>query len=258
MKKIILSILVVFGIVCFILSIFSIVGIISLIGGLEQWHKEDIVETYKNYWNYSLGNYEVKYEVNDDNGSNGSGGLTTNKWYDYTFTFRDTNNNLRNITISTFNIKDFNDKISGAAAFFLKEDIEELFKNRSFQEIEGIDAWYDTLISCDADRIDKNIDLYDSKKGLKFTELNLNTLSENNINIEIGTTVRLNGGISDYPNLKQKLIDDVKFIFENYEYSNIKFNFTVQPSDDWYRTEYYLSYDGDNYNWSEKYYGKVK
>ena len=57
-----------------------------------------------------------------------------------------------------------------------------------------------------------------SKKGLKFTELTLNALSENNINIEICPTVRLDGSINDYPNLKQKLIDDVKFIFENYEY----------------------------------------
>lgn len=239
-----------------ILNIFVMLGIVCLTGCGNKLHKENIDETYKDYWNYSLGNYEVNYKINDDNGSNGSGGLTTNKWYDYTFTFSDIDNNLRNITISNYNIKDFNDKISGAAAFFLLKDIEKLFKNRSFQEVEGIDPWYSTLISCEANRIDKNINLYDSKKGLKFTELTLNTLSENNINIEIGTTVRLDGSINDYPNLKQKLIDDVKFIFENYEYSNIKFNFTVDPSDDWYSTEYYLSYDGYNYNWETKYRGE--
>ena len=112
MKKIISSISIVLGIICFT-------------GCGVNLYKENIEKMYKDYWTYSLGDYKVSYKIDDDKGSNGSGGLTTNKWYNYTFSFRDINNDLRDITISNFNIKDFNDKISDAAALFLKKDIEK-------------------------------------------------------------------------------------------------------------------------------------
>lgn len=224
-----------------------------------NWYKEDVSQTYKDYWSYSLGKYEVSSEFEDDNGSNGSGGLTTNKWIKYTFEFKDINNNTRDITVSNYNIGDFNDKILANAAYFLEEDIEDLFKGRSIQKIEGVDTWYDIpiMLSCTAYRVNQNINLYDAKSGLKFNELSLNTLSKNNISIIIRTSVRLDGSIDDYPSLKQKLIDDVRFIFDNYEYTNIVFSFNLQPSDDWYSTDYNLSYDGHNYNWEIKYRGEV-
>lgn len=239
-----------------ILSIVSCLTVLLATTGCgNEWHKENIDETYKDYWNYSLGNYEVNYEVNDDNGSNGSGGFTTNKWYDYTFTFKDINNNSRDITISNYNIEDFNDKIANAAASLLEEDIKNIFQNRNFQKIDGVNASY-ALVYCDVQRINNNINLYDSNNGLKFNELSLSTLSKNNINIELHTSISLDKSINDYPTLKEKLLNDVKFIFENYEYSNIKFRFTVHPSDDWYSTEYYLNYDGYNYNWVTKHNGE--
>lgn len=239
-----------------ILSIICSVLVLGCLTGCEtNWYKENIEETYRDYWNYSLGNYEVTYEVDDDNGSNGSGGLIINKWYNYTFAFKDINNNSRDITISNYNIKDFNDKIAHAAASLLAEDVKNIFKNHSFQKIDGVNTFFASS-SCDVQRINNNINLYDTNNGLKFNELNLNTLSKNNINVEIHTTVELDGAINDYPALKEKLLNDVKFIFENYEYSNIKFHFTVKPSDDWYSTEYYLNYNGYNYNWVTKYNGE--
>lgn len=236
-----------------ILSIFCCLTVLFTITGCgEKWYRENIDETYRDYWNYSLGNYEVSYKVNDDNGSNGSGGFITNKWYDYTFTFKDIDNNSRNITISNYNIKDFNDEIANAAGLFLKEDIENIFKNQNFTEVSGIQPVYN-LFFCYVNMINKNIDLYDDKAGLKFNELNLNTLSKNNINVIFKTQIQLDGYISDYPNLKQKIIDDVKFIFEHYEYLNIKFEFEIVELPDIYKTRtiYYLSYDGTNYNWEE-------
>ena len=224
--------------------------------GVEK-HTENIDETYKDYWNYSLGDYEVSYVESDDNGSNGSGGFTTNKWYDYTFTFRDINNNSRNITISNYNIKDFNDEISLATELFLADDVRKLFANNSNQVADGITILHNSIF-CNVERIDKNINLYDSQNGLKFNELSLNTLNQNNINLEIKISINLNGNIDDYPNLKQILINDINFIFQRYGYSNIKFKFTISPSDDWYKTEYYLNFDGYNYNWETQYYGENK
>jgi len=234
-------------IMIFICMLFSITGCVKL-------YDEDISLTYNDYWEYSLGDYKVSYEQQEDS-SNSSGGLITYRWYDYTFSFKDTNNDLRSITVSNYDINDFNEQISTAAGRFLREDVEEIFKEQYSLKKDGIKNWSNTSIYCEIKRVNQDINLYDLNNGLKFKELSLNTLAQNNISVEISTYIELEGGINDYPNLKQQLIDDVKFIFEDYQYSNITFEFTIEPSDDWYHTEYYLSYDGINYNWAEKYLG---
>lgn len=44
-------------------------------------------------------------------------------------------------------------------------------------------------------------------------------------------------------------------MFEDYEYANIKFYFSVHSSDDFYNMKLYLDYDGHNYNWETNYPG---
>lgn len=221
--------------------------VLLLTGCGAVWHKENIEEAYKDYWNYSLGNYDVRYEVCSDNGG-GSGGFTWNKWYKYTFAFIDINNQSREIAIDNYRIHDFNDNISNAAASFLEEDLENLFKNRVFQKMEGVKANY-SWFRCSVKRIDETIDLYDPGNGLQFNKLSLNTLGENNISIELCTYIYLEKGIDDYPDLKQKLRSDVSFIFEQFDYSNIKLCFYVRPSDDYNGADYYLHFDGTQYIW---------
>ena len=82
--------------------------------------------------------------------------------------------------------------------------MEKLFENRNISKIEGINTWYNNLIYCKVKRVNQNINLYDSKNGLNFKELSLNTLAQNNISVQINTHVTLDGGIADYPDLKQK------------------------------------------------------
>lgn len=242
-----------------ILKIFFSLLILMIVTGCRvHWDRDDINVIYKDYWNYSLGeDYNVSYKVKDDNGSNGSGGFLTNKWFEFTFSFKDVNNNSRSIIINNSNTKDFNNNLLIAVEQFLKDDINSIFKNHKFQDVDGIKTDY-RFTYINAERMDENINLYDSTIGLNFRELNLNNLNKNNIIIELRTDVDLNGGIDDYPNLKQKLIDDVSFIFDIYEYKNIKFNFIVQPSNDYYCSHYYLTYDGSNYNWDIKYNGEGK
>lgn len=220
-----------------------------LTGCGDRWHKENIAETYQDYWNYSPGNYEVHHEVCSDNGA-GSGGLTANKWYECTF--NDVNSFPRQITVTNIYLEDFNDKILHAAASFLEKDVVDLFQHQIRQEVEGVKAEY-AWFRCSMKSVDDNIDLYNSSNGLRFNELSLNTLSENNISIELYTHIFLDKGIDDYPDSKQKLLSDVNFIFENYEYSNIKFCFHVSPSDNYYGIEYYLDFDGYQYNWKINY-----
>ena len=230
--------------------------VLLLTGCGEKKYEEDISVTYKDYWDYSLGEYTVTTEKDSDNGG-GSGGLTWSSWTNYSFEFKDVNNNTRIITVGN-DIDDFNDKILYAATDFLNEDIKDIFTNKVIKETEGIDTQYDISARCEVKKVNEYENLYDSTNGLRFKDLSLKNLNNNNLKVTIYTTVSLDGEIKDYPNLKDKLLNDVKFIFEDYEYQNITYKFNIEPSEDWYSSYYILTYDGYNYNWDIVYLGEGK
>lgn len=206
-------------------------------------YREDISKTYKDYWDYSLGNYTL---TSENEGKS---------WTNYIFRFNDINDVSRTIVVSNKDINDFNEKILYAANYFLSEDVLDIFTNKNIEQVEGINTKYDVSSIDEVKKVDEYKNLYDSTSGLKFRNLSLKNLNDNNIKITLYTTVELDGSIEDYPNLKDKLLSDVKFIFEDYDYQNIVYKFSVEPSDDWYRSYYILSYDGYNYNWKVEYLG---
>lgn len=231
-----------------ILIIMTIVITFFLSGCLNKSKKEDLVSKYNEYWQYSLGNYNVKSKKVDDNGGS-SGGLVTNKWNQYTFTFNDSEGNQKEIKIND-DFDDFNEELSLTAEHILNDKIRQAFDDNNLKTTIVIpDSIYSNV-----ERIDSNINLYDSEHGLKFKELNLNNLKENNIKVTFTTLVYINGSLEDNPNLKQELIDNTNFIFENYQYQNISFEFNIKPENSFYSTFYKLEYDGNNYSWSEKSY----
>jgi hypothetical protein len=235
-----------------------IVIVICKNGGCVKniWHDENIEENYRAYWEYSLGDYEYECEVKKDNGG-GSGGFSVNKWYEYTFYFKDVNGNDRNVVVSSYLFDDLNRDILYCVNDLIEEDVNKLFENRLFVEMDGVKS-HKYVFRCEAKRVDESIDLYDNRKGLKLSEISLNTLRKNNIEVVIRTNIILDKGIKYYTDLKDKLIEGVDFIFEDYEYTNIKFEFRINSSDDYYDTFYYLEYDGSEYKWSERYMGDEK
>ena len=239
----------------------KIIGVflmLFLLTGCTVAQTFDVEREYRDFWKYSLGDYTYNYEKKDDNGSNGSGGFRTEEWYEYTFEFKDINNRSRNITLSNShsNVWTMEDNLKYAIEVFLNEELETIFESRSFQSVKGL-RWLD-IDNCSVERKDSSIDWFDSKKSIKFKDLSLETLKENNLKVEIDTRIFLDGNIAGYPNLKQILIDNFKFIFDKYGYSNISFKFIIDPSEDWYDTFYYLDYDGINYHWTEEYLGSPK
>ena len=134
------------------------------------WYDTDIEEKYRSYWEYSLGDYRFERVVEDDNGA-GSGGFSVHKWYKYIFYYADVNGEERCITPSTYCIDDFNEKLLQCVEDVFEEEARLIFMNRTFAEMEGVTAKYNSFY-CEAEIIDEKIDLYDSNKGLKFSELN--------------------------------------------------------------------------------------
>lgn len=211
-----------------------------------QLHEGNLHEEYLDFWAYSLGDYQVSCEEKMRE-------FRTDIWYEYTFTFKNSDDVERQITVHTLNMTDFNAELTRAASLYLTDEANRIFGTQSFRQQEGVDIEYDRM-TCNAERVEDGVDMYSASNGIRFKEVSFNTLSENHLQVELLTMMYLDNTINDYPELPQIIIDDLKFLFEGYEYSNLSVLFMVHSADpDLYNMRIRLTYDGQEYHWETTY-----
>ena len=211
-------------------------------------YEDDLDALYKDYWVYSLGDYQVSYKVVDDGGSNGSGGFRTNKWREYTFTFADSKNRMREITVSNYRFDDMNRVLLNVAEAYLEQEVRLLLGGPDVQAMESVVTLYD-LSRCSVQLKEEKSNLSSSSHGLKFRELSLDTLAENLMELEINTSIHLENGSVDVSELRDKLIKDVSVLFEHDAYASITICFHVIETDTGTDTNYLLRCNENGYYW---------
>ena len=223
--------------------------VMIVLTGCGKTHNEDIVKKYKDYWDYSLGKYEVTSEIEDDNGG-GSGGLTWNTYSVYTFKFKDENGLNKSISISNY-YTDFNDEINFAAAEILEKELQQELEKHDFSKMNQI-----AYIGNDSPSIyiylaviDSSKKLYDSKTGVNFRKINLKNASDYNFKKHYSTSMKLRDKIENIPNIKEILQEEYGFILDGN--SNDRIEFVIYDNDNTKFAHYYLTYDGFNYMWED-------
>ena len=225
-------------------KILSIVLMLLLLTGCGATnHKENVVKKYKDYFDYSLGNYSYSYEETDDNGG-GSGLFSWNNYRVYNITYKDSNYNKRTIKIANY-YKDFNNEILSAVDSILNSEVSKLF-NKKPQYIIDKTMYNDLYVSFI--RLDDSYDLYDSTRGVKFSDLTINNLEENNIRLVLKLDLILSDPLDEDPELNDEIINYVRFIYEDYNLKNTIVKVNIRPKEANNEKQLTITYNNGEYN----------
>lgn len=225
-----------------VLSIVLMLVLLTGCGGTN--HKENVVKKYKEYFDYSLGDYSYNYEETDDNGG-GSGGFTWNNYRVYNITYKDSNYNKRTIKISNY-YSDFNNEILYAVNSILNEEVHKLFNKRESKYIKDKTMYNDLYVSFI--RLDDNKELYDSTSGVKFSDLTINNIEENNLRLVLTLDLILSDPLDEVPELNDEIIKYVKFIYDEYNLKNTIVKVNIRPKEANNEKKLTITYNNGEYN----------
>ena len=224
---------------------FSILFVLILLTGCGgKTHKENVVKKYKDYFDYSLGDYSYSYEETDDNGG-GSGLLSWNNYRIYNITYKDSNYNKRTIKIANY-YSDFNNEILSAVDSILNDEVQKLFKKRESKYLKDKTMYNDLYVSFE--RLDKSRDLYDSNYGVSFKDLNINNMEDYNIRLVLKLDLILSDSLDKDPELNDEIINYVKFIYEEYNLKNTIVKVNVRPKEANNEKQLTITYNNSGYN----------
>ena len=232
----------------YIVILFTLFLLAGCLG--ETRHTEDLNKKYKSYWDYSLGDYVYIDKWKSDNGG-GSGGFTSNTYKKYTFTYTD-----KNGIEKSFNIDNYQTSFESIYEDILADKFDTIIKNRFIKntKYELKDLYPLKVTKVVVKKIDKNIEYYDSIKGVKIRELDADNYYLNNLSILLDIDLDVLEHYDDYEVLKQNLIDDFSYIFRDYGYKNLTLMFYLREKVDSFNSACYtLDYDGIMYNWDTCY-----
>jgi len=261
------SVLIVVGIIAGILVVLgsivvTIHSMLKLVWPGTQEEKDkyeeeyDIREEYGDYFKYSFGEYdydvfEEDYEYQEQLFT---GKIETSTIYNRVFSFTDSKGNEREVTITyhPYEIKNEFNKIvlTDLVPTYLHEELDNKIDLREFNK--KIDSKVDRII-IDVKRIDETIDTYDKEKGVKFSNLYLSTLKENNLKATYNIRLEL-GKEFDLEKTKSILEESFGNILKEEKTPVSEFAFSIyddseNPSK--YEYKLILNYDGTKFNWNK-------
>lgn len=157
-----------------------------LLIGCGKKYKANLDKQYASYWKYSLGDYQVSYE---NKYLSYDSDMKQDKYRQYTFTFKDSENKERNFYIDNYyaNGDDFEKKLTSGIAGYLCEEVD----TQRIKDILNESDFKATYIhkNCYVEPVDKSIKFSDDENGVKISKLNYKTLGENNVNLLISINV---------------------------------------------------------------------
>lgn len=225
---------------------FLFIAVICFIttGCLKEYKKEDIMKKYSDYWKYSLGDYT--YTVKDIDNGGDAGGLSKTYYKIFNINFKDSKSQNRSISL-TNDYTDFDWEIKNAVGSYIRTEVDSIAANSNVINTNGINVSKSYSVSLDV--IDSSIKLYDSNKGVKFKDLSVKNLADNNLKLKLKIDVSLSETIDKYPNIKDILFSYVKEFYALN--NNIETQFFIkEPTTNYsYNKKLILTYSNSQYNW---------
>lgn len=220
-----------------------LVLLIILISGCKDNFGEDIAETYKKYFEYALGNYEVTTLVKTKQVSGQIGYI---KYTSYMFNFKDKEEKDRSIELD--NSISFNKTLINALKIYLTDDLKTQLQGHDKSRLDNVLFERITLVN-NLTPLKKSIKLSDTKKGVKIKDLVIDNVKKNNLNIEYYIELEsINPYIND-EELKNILVDTYGFMLEKANEKKAKIIFNIYDSESNKIFEKNLKYINNEFVW---------